>query len=54
LPDPLRPPSGCAFRTRCFKAQDICAREEPPLAPRTAAGHLSACHFAKSLEQAEI
>jgi peptide/nickel transport system ATP-binding protein len=46
LPDPLRPPSGCAFRTRCFKAQDICAREEPALAPRTAAGHLSACHFA--------
>jgi peptide/nickel transport system ATP-binding protein len=46
LPDPLRPPSGCAFRTRCFKAQDVCGREEPALAPRTAAGHLSACHFA--------
>ena len=54
LPDPLRPPSGCAFRTRCFKAQDICAREEPALAPRTAAGHLSACHFAKSIEQGEV
>jgi oligopeptide/dipeptide ABC transporter ATP-binding protein len=46
LPNPLRPPSGCAFRTRCFMAQDICAREEPVLTARTGAGHLSACHFA--------
>jgi oligopeptide/dipeptide ABC transporter ATP-binding protein len=48
LPDPLRPPSGCAFRTRCFKAQDICAREEPALTASTARAHLSACHFAGS------
>jgi peptide/nickel transport system ATP-binding protein len=46
LPDPLHPPSGCPFRTRCFMAQEICACEEPALAPRTAAAHLSACHFA--------
>ena len=46
LPDPLRLPSGCVFRTRCFMAQDICAQEEPALAGRTAAAHLSACHFA--------
>jgi peptide/nickel transport system ATP-binding protein len=46
LPDPLRLPSGCAFRTRCFMAQDICAREQPALASRTAGAHLSACHFA--------
>jgi peptide/nickel transport system ATP-binding protein len=50
LPDPLRPPSGCVFRTRCFKAQDICAHQEPALAPRAAANHLSACHFATSME----
>jgi oligopeptide/dipeptide ABC transporter ATP-binding protein len=54
LPDPVHPPRGCAFRTRCFKAQDICAREEPALAARTAAGHLSACHFASRIEAAEI
>ena len=46
LPNPLSPPSGCAFRTRCFKATPRCALETPEFASRTAPGHLSACHYA--------
>ena len=50
VPSPVSPPSGCRFRTRCWKAQDVCAQEVPLLQIRPGSDHPSACHFAEKRE----
>jgi oligopeptide transport system ATP-binding protein len=47
IPSAADPPTGCVFRTRCWKAQAICAQEEPALVVRDGAPQRSACHFAE-------
>lgn len=47
-PSPVAPPSGCHFHTRCWKAFDRCAVEEPRLEPRERSPHPSACHIASA------
>jgi peptide/nickel transport system ATP-binding protein len=44
LPSATSPPSGCRFRTRCWKADERCAAEEPPLL-QIAGSHRVACHY---------
>ena len=53
VPSPANPPSGCRFRTRCWKAKEICAQEEPQLVDR-GLGHVAACHFPEVVQPLEL
>jgi oligopeptide transport system ATP-binding protein len=46
IPSAADPPSGCVFRTRCWKAEDICSTQTPELSVRATGPQRSACHFA--------
>jgi oligopeptide/dipeptide ABC transporter ATP-binding protein len=52
-PNPINPPPGCRFHTRCPRATEICSQVEPPLA-EYAGGHLAACHHPLNVSEGEI
>ena len=52
-PNPINPPPGCRFHTRCPRATEVCREVEPPLA-RYPSGHLAACHHPLNVSEQEI
>ncbi len=50
VPDPVAPPSGCRFRTRCWNARDDCSQVVPELMVRNGTDHPSACLYAERLD----
>jgi oligopeptide/dipeptide ABC transporter ATP-binding protein len=51
VPSPINPPPACRFHTRCWKAQDVCRTEEPPLLQiGPGPGHQVACHFPEDVK----
>jgi oligopeptide transport system ATP-binding protein len=53
-PSPANPPSGCRFRTRCWKATEKCAEEVPELIVRPGVDHEAACHYATVREDVVV
>ena len=51
VPSPTNPPPACRFHTRCWKAQEICRTDDPPLEAKDG-GNIAACHF--PLTDAEV
>ena len=49
MPSPVNPPPACRFHTRCWKAQEICKTQEPPLV-ELAPLHQVACHFPENVD----
>jgi peptide/nickel transport system ATP-binding protein len=45
-PNPINPPPGCRFHTRCAFAESVCSAADPALTKVDAAGHAAACHLA--------
>ena len=52
-PNPIHPPAGCRFHTRCPRASEVCRASEPPLT-EYAGGHLAACHHPQNVSGTEI
>lgn len=51
VPSATRPPSGCPFRTRCWKADSVCAEAMPGFAGASSPGHRFRCHHPVEEEQ---
>jgi peptide/nickel transport system ATP-binding protein/oligopeptide transport system ATP-binding protein len=49
VPSPINPPPACRFHTRCWKAQEVCRTETPPLV-ELLPGHSVACHFPENID----